>query len=322
MTAGDDIAAQLGAIGFAKPPSLSPRFLDESCERYRDGNSGAFSIWIVTPDSYSFSRCFEDVAFALQCAFRELGFKVPVVTRPEGTTGTVIVLGPHLLFRIDQQSLPERMVLFNLEQVYPDSPWITPDYIKLAQHHLVWDYSERNVSQWSALGVRCAAVCGIGYVPELKRISGVSNRDIDVTFIGCLNDRRRAILDDLQQQNVNLYWLFDVWGQQRDEVIARSKILLNFHMYEAKVFEIVRVSYLLANSCCVVSEIGSDAGAEEHLSDGIAFSDYSNLVDRCMGLLADQDEQSRLRSEGFRLIQERDQVLLLQNALGASGLSV
>ena len=321
MTAGDDIAAQLGAIGFAKRPSLSPRFLDESCERYRNGKSGVFSIWIVTPDSYSFSRCFEDIAFALQCAFRELGFKVPVVTRPEGTTGTVIVLGPHLLSRINQQSLPERMVLFNLEQVYPDSPWITPDYIELAQHHLLWDYSERNVAHWSALGVHCAAVCGIGYVPELSRISESSNRDIDVTFIGCNNDRRRAILVDLEKQNINLHWLFDVWGQQRDEVIARSKILLNFHFYEAKVFEVVRVSYLLANSCCVVSEIGSDASAEEPLSAGIAFTDYSNLVACCMELLVNSEEQSRLRSDGFRLIKERDQVRLLQIALGASGLS-
>lgn len=322
MTAGDDIAAQLGAIGFANRPSISPRFLDESCERYRNGTSGTFSIWIVTPDSYSFSRCFEDLAFALQCAFRELGYKAPVVTRPEETTGTVIVLGPHLLSRINQQSLPERMVLFNLEQVDLDSPWITPDYIELVKKHLLWDYSERNVAQWSDLGVPCAAVCGIGYVPELNRIGGVGNRDIDVTFVGSLNDRRRAVLDDLQKHNVNLYWLFDVWGKQRDEVIARSKILLNFHMYEAKVFEIVRVSYLLANSCCVVSEIGSDVRAEEPLSGGIAFTDYSNLVSCCMGLLANNEEQSRLRSEGFRLIQERDQVRLLQNALGSSDLSV
>ena len=322
MNTSDDIAAQLGAVGFAKRPPVSPRFLDESCERYRDGRRDTFSIWIVTPDSYRFSRCFEDVAFSLQCAFRELGFKVPVVTRPEKTTGTVIVLGPHLLSRINQQSLPERMVLFNLEQVYVDSPWITPDYIELARHHLLWDYSERNVAQWSALGVRCAAVCGIGYVPELNRIGGAGNRDIDVTFVGSLDDRRRAILDDLQKQKVNLYWLFDVWGQQRDEVIARSKILLNFHMYEAKVFEIVRVSYLLANSCCVVSEIGSDVGTEESLSGGIAFTDYSNLVACCVGLLANSEEQSRLRSEGFRLIQERDQVRLLQIALGSSGLPV
>jgi hypothetical protein len=318
MRAGDDIAADLGAIGFAKRPSISPRFLDESCERYRNGKSEAFSIWIVTPDSYTFSRCFEEVAFSLQCAFRELGFKVPVVTRPEETTGTVIVLGPHLLSKINQQSIPETIVLFNLEQVYLDSPWITPEYIELAKNHLLWDYSERNLAQWSALGVHCAALCEIGYVPELNRIGGALNRDIDVTFVGCLNDRRRMILDDLQKHNVNLYWLFDVWGQQRDEVIARSKILLNFHMYEAKVFEIVRVSYLLANSCCVVSEIGSDVGAEDPLSGGIAFTDYSDLVACCMRLLANSEEQSRLRSEGFRLIQERDQVRLLQNALGSS----
>ena len=48
--------------------------------------------------------------------------------------------------------------------------------------------------------------------------------------------------------------------------IARSKIVLNLHQYDAQVFEIVRVSYLLANRRAVVSERGANPTEDRDLS--------------------------------------------------------
>jgi hypothetical protein len=47
---------------------------------------------------------------------------------------------------------------------------------------------------------------------------------------------------------------YDVWGPARDELIARAKVVLNLHYYEAAIFEQVRVSYLLNNEALVISE--------------------------------------------------------------------
>jgi hypothetical protein len=314
--------SKLGVIGFKSPAVASSRFLSDACPRYRNAESDVYSIWIVTPEAYPFSRCFEDLAFALQCGFRNLGFRVPVVIRPELAEGTVIVLGSHLISRINQNSLPQRMVLFNLEQVYADSPWMTPEYIQVATTHLLWDYSRSNVLKWEEIGVQCNGVCEVGFVQELERIQSLATRDVDVTFIGSLNDRRKAVLDELNNQNINVYWLFDVWGQQRDDVIGRSKILLNLHMYDAHVFEIVRVSYLLANACCVVSETGVDIETEESLAPGIAFSRHDQLVSKCIELLANDREQARLRVDGRSLIAQRDQTQMLKRALEQCGLAV
>jgi len=311
-----------GEIGLSSGLLVPPRFLSDSCFRYRSAQSDVYSIWIVTPEAYQFSRCFEEVAFALQCSFRNLGFKVPVVTRPELATGTVIVLGPHLIPWINQSSLPQRMVLFNLEQVIADSHWMTPEYIQMATTHLLWDYSRSNVLIWEQVGVKCNGICEIGFVEELERIQSSITKDVDVTFIGSLNDRRKAVLDELHNQNINLVWLFDVWGQQRDEVISRSKILLNLHFFDAQIFEIVRVSYLLANSCCVVSEAGVDIDTEKSLSQGIAFSRHDGLVSKCMELLANDREQVRLRVEGRSLFAQRDQTQLLKRALEECALPV
>jgi hypothetical protein len=61
-----------------------------------------------------------------------------------------------------------------------------------------------------------------------------------------------------------------VYGQARDALVARARIQLNVHYYEAKVFEVVRVSYLLANGRFVVSETGADAEEEASFGPGVA----------------------------------------------------
>ena len=38
----------------------------------------------------------------------------------------------------------------------------------------------------------------------------------------------------------------------RDDLIARAKVVLNINKHQAKIFEIVRVSYLMANAKAVV----------------------------------------------------------------------
>lgn len=310
----------LGALGFGVFKPDAPRFLNDSDPKFRLSESDRFTIWIVTPAGYSHSQCFEDIAFSLQIAFRNLGLKVSVVTDPQFIVGTPIVLGPHLLSRIDQARLPRKMVLFNLEQVYANSPWITPEYKSLIQSHMLWDYSEINQQTWAGLGIKTEAICEVGYVEELNRIKSSATRDIDVLFIGSLNERRKNILDELNSYGISLYWLFDVYGKQRDDVIARAKILLNLHLYEAHIFEIIRVSYLLANRCCVVSEIGVDSKTEKFLSEGIAFCSYDSLVQTCLQVLGNEDQQEQLRNRGFELMSRRSQTYYLKNALKQSRL--
>jgi hypothetical protein len=77
----------------------------------------------------------------------------------------------------------------------------------------------------------------------------------------------------------------------------------------------VRVSYLLANRICVVSETGDDESMEEPYRDGIAFSSYENLTETCLRLLADNEGRMQLGSRGFGLFSARSQVEMLKAAL-------
>ena len=98
-----------------------------------------------------------------------------------------------------------------------------------------------------------------------SRASRPSPEDIDVLFVGSVNERRLIVLKQLAAQGINVDARFNLYGAERDAFVARARIILNVHFYDARLFEIVRVSYLLANRKCVVSETGSDTAFENRV---------------------------------------------------------
>ena len=94
-----------------------------------------------------------------------------------------------------------------------------------------------------------AHVVPIGYTRELTRIRRVAPPDIDVLFIGSINPRRRAVLEQMHADGLRVQAAFGVYGAERDALVARARIVLNVHFYEAKVLEMVRLSYLRPWSC-------------------------------------------------------------------------
>jgi hypothetical protein len=318
-----DLGTGSGHASFqpATKPSAYPYdagFLSDASEAYRKARAGRYSIWIVSPPGYSHSRCFEEVALGLQSAFLELGYRVPVVADPAISSGKVVVLGPHLLSHVDQSNWPAEMILFNLEQVSENSSWMTGDYRERLRRHMVWDYSPGNIQALQHMGISNVTLCPIGYASNLSRIRPAQPQDIDVLFIGSINQRRRQILNNLQAAGIDVRWGFDIYGRERDNYFARAKLVLNMHMYDAKVFEIVRVSYLLANRVCVVSETGADPELENKFKDGVAFADVDELAETCQRLLGNPDARRMLQDEGFRIISALPQRDFLQAALEES----
>jgi hypothetical protein len=193
---------------------------------------------------------------------------------------------------------------------------MTPTLLALFQRYPVWDYSQSNVERLAAWHVRRLTHVPIGYVPELTRIAAVPE-DIDVLFYGSNSPRRRAVLDTLRGQGFRVERLFGVYGADRDAMIARSKIVINMHLYEAKVFEIVRVSYLLANRRAVVSERSVNPAEDDDLASGIAFAAYDELVDRCVELLGDDRSRQELGQRGYQVFSARSQVAILGEVLSS-----
>ena len=278
-----------------------------------------FTLYIVSPAGYVHSMAFLEVAQGLWGGLRELGYQTSITTDPNELQGRVIVLGANLLDHhgIPGLSLPQDAVLLNLEQITKGSPWITDALLKRYSEFRVWDYSKNNVKALYELGCRDVHYVGIGYAKLLSRIRMLpeNDRDIDVLFYGSLNERRSKILKGLQDKGLKVVHLFGVYGDQRDEVIARSKIVLNIHFYSSKIFEIVRLSYLLSNRAFIVSEHGSDPMEEAPYSKGLVLCEYEQLIDTCVKWIDDESGRRARAFKGFRVMKSNLQSKLLEAAL-------
>jgi hypothetical protein len=275
-----------------------------------------FSVIIVTPRNYVHCEAFVEVAETVHHALKALGHE-SVISRTLKTDPKrrAIIFGANLLAALEVEP-PPRAILYNLEQVQAGSDWVTPELLGLFRRFEVWDYSQRNIDQLLALGVPEPRLVPIGYAPTLTRIPQTTE-DIDVLFYGSLNPRRQEVLDELRARGVKVEALYGVFGPARDAVIARSKLVLNVHFYEAKVFEAVRVSYLLANRRAVVSESGLDSLEERAFAPGVAFAPKAELVSTCLALLADDEKRRRLAQAGFEVMQQRSVVGSIRAALTA-----
>ncbi len=272
-----------------------------------------FHIVLVKPAGYAHSEAFREVAEGLTSALGSLGHAAVLGENTLDPSATNIVLGAHLLAETEALALPASTVVYNLEQL--GGAELPAWYPALAARMRVWDYSELNLPFWDRTA--CLApvqIVPVGFAPVLARIADASEQDIDVLFYGSLNERRRAVLLRLEAAGVRVHHAFGVYGAERDALIARSKLVLNVHFYESKVFEVVRVSYLLANGKAVLTEPSPDLGG---LAGGVAVFSYDELARGCLDFLANDKARKVLELRARMLFRERDQAALLGPALAA-----
>lgn len=273
-----------------------------------------FAVSVITPPGYVHSQAFSELAESLHHALLALGHDSVLSTRTDNRRRRHIVFGANLLVK-RPQPLPEDSILYNLEQLGPDSPWDTPAYRELLSRYRVWDYAQSNIRRLAERGV-AAEHLPVGWMPQLKRIAE-RGRDLDVLFYGVVNQRRADALDALVARGLRLHVLTDVYGRERDAWIARSRVVLNLHHYPANLFEVVRVSYLLGNGVCVLSERGDDAELEQPYQGAVAFADYADLPDACLALVRDPARQAQLRQSAVEAMARLDLRNLLQPRLEA-----
>ena len=260
------------------------------------------AVCIVSHPTYIHSEAFREVAQTLLWALAELGHDVVMTDRALVPDRRTIVLGSNLLSRFPQP-VPDDAILYNLEQV-ESSRWFDESHLALLRTHQVWDYSPRNARALELLGVPRVTVVPIGWAPCLRRIELHLEPSIDVLFYGSMNERRNLVINELKARGVAVVPVFSIYGAGRDDLISKAAIVLNLHYFDLGVFELVRVSYLLANGCAVVSE-GYLAADEIPFQAGVAFAPYSRLADVCCALLKHPTELDKLAKAGQRIIESR-----------------
>jgi SAM-dependent methyltransferase len=276
-----------------------------------------FAVTLVCPPNYIHSLALLEMAETINYALLNLGIDSILTHSLESPGRNQIILGAHLIDSIQNFCISENAIIYNFEQVTNDSSWLSTNYVKLLKSHKVWDYSENNIKILNQLGVNDVEYVPVGHTHQMNRIKKSNISDIDVLFYGSLNERRNNILDQLKNYGLNVVTVFGVYGAERDELISRSKIVLNIHYYESKIFEIVRISYLLSNGICVVSESGQDL-SENNYKDCVKLCNYENIFQTCLNLLNNEKEREELSVKGRNYMKSFLQEDIINNLIKKS----
>lgn len=279
-------------------------------------------IVTVQPAGYAHSAAFREYASALLAAFATLGAQVDAADNEIlAGDGVNVVFGAHLL--APGTALPSNTIIVNLEQMRAGWPARIPHYLEMLRQHPVLDYSPSNVERIREItGNAHVHVLTPGYVPQLTCIPAAAEQDVDVLFYGILNERRHKILEALRAAGLVVQHLEGVYGAERDQWIARSKIVLNVHYYDDKIHEVIRTSWLLANRKAVVSECEPDTEIADDLREAVVAVPYDDLVQTCVALVSDDARRHEAAQHGFDIFARRDQAAILAALLPKLSLPV
>ena len=276
------------------------------------------NVCLIKPKNYIHYLALQELAELIHFSVLELGLKSQITFNycDNNPSTKNIVLGAHLLNDNLIEDIPENTIIFNTEQIESITENWKKKILNLARKNIIfWDYSQYNLDYLSKTINIKGKLFQIGYQKELNRINHNIDKNIDVLFYGSINTRREHIINKLKDRKINVKTLFGVYGKERDDLIAKSKLILNMHMYDSKIFEIVRVFYLLSNSIPVLSEVGSDTKFNNDFLDLICKSTYENIEKNIIYLLENDKKRIELGENGLNAIKKFPQIKFTEQIL-------
>ncbi|NJD25000.1 MAG: hypothetical protein FIB06_06305 [Betaproteobacteria bacterium] len=264
---------------------------------------------------------YREVIDSVQWGLRELGHAAEYGLNTLSSAATNIVFGAQMLPNDVLNSLPAETIVYNFEQMSGIGVAdVRPCVQTMASRFVIWDYSEANVEKWHELGAVNVVLVPVGYAPILNRLPDPVDQDIDVLLYGSPGQDRLYAFYHLAEAGLTTVLVCGLYGQARDDLIARSKLILNVNLYShSKIFEIVRVSYLLANQKAVIAIVDDDTRIDDDIRAAIKTSSPQNLVSDCRQLVEDADSRRRLERDGCDIFSRRDIRIILENALKVTG---
>ena len=274
-----------------------------------------FNICLIQPKNYIHTYAFLELAQLLHFGIKSLNLRSKLSLNQICPDSTNIVIGAHLLDTSHISQLPKNSIILNTEQLDGiNIAWLTP-ILQFAKNFSVWDYSLKNISKLNDLGFNKVQFLELGYQSELQRIPKKSPQDIDVLFYGSMNPRREKIISELREHDLNVHVAFAIYGSQRDELISRSKVVLNHHHYDSEIYEVVRTSYLINNAKLVVGEVNPSTSIDTRYLTSIYPAKYEELATSCSKLVRNDTLRNELENKALSTFRQFPQSSFLTKIL-------
>ena len=262
---------------------------------------------------------YREVIDSVQWGLTQLGHSVSYGVNQVNSDARNIVFGMQVLSEEQQANFPADSIVYNFEQLRGGTP--RHELRAAGQRFLIWDYASSNMEPWARLGLpRQPVHVPVAYAPVLERIGATAEQDIDVLIYGMPNELRMAAFYALTQLGLTVVFVCGLYGAARDDLIARSKLVLNVALYgQRRIFEIVRVSYLWANRKTVIANIDPDTAMDDGVLDALAPVNRETLQATAEALIRDARARAEIAERGYAFFRKRDIRPILEAALEAMG---
>jgi hypothetical protein len=148
--------------------------------------------------------------------------------------------------------LPKKYILYVVEQSTSHF-FKNNDYLNLIKNaNYIWDFCVKNKTMFENYPFSNYYYLACPFIKSNINIININNK-YDIFFYGTLNHRRRNILNKLKDNKYNIYILDNIRGNERDEIIKQSKIILNLHFYNEAGLETCRLNEVLQFNKLVIS---------------------------------------------------------------------
>ncbi|MDR2572856.1 MAG: hypothetical protein LBC94_00690 [Desulfovibrio sp.] len=275
-----------------------------------------FSLVKLNPADAHPSHGFDDVILPLYYALRRLGFEAEILFNRVNAHSRNIVFGSCIAPRRASRMLPRGSIVFNLEQIVAGNAWANPDYLTHLRGFEVWDYSAANTLALREAGIASAACVPPGYVPEMTRLAQNVPLDVEALFYGFVSDRRHVIIRRLLGLGVAALCPREAFGDLRDKLLARTRLVLNIHNIAPARLETVRLGYAWANKKAVLSEECVGDEIPDDLREACVFASYEDFPEATARLLSNGGELQRQAEAGFRAFAARPLARTLEKLVG------
>ena len=268
-----------------------------------------------------FHHIYKDLIRALKGSLEDLGHGCSVAINRIEPDALNILLG-STIFASRYNNLPALLagrpfVVFQLEQLDKEHGLLAewPEYFELLrQSTYIFEYAPFNMPFHQQMGFEEKTfLVPPGFHRSMERFRPREAADIDVLYYGSPHGRRHQVLQALKNQGVKLTYLQGTFGPHLDRYIRRAKIVLNVHAWSGlDVLETVRLSFLLANRCFVISEEAD----HNPYGSGVVYAPYDALVSCCLDYLGKSfSERDSVAQEGYLAIRRIDLVSVLRESL-------
>jgi len=237
------------------------------------------SIYIVWKNAV-----FEETAIGISDALFISGFDAKIQTDHEFSDDSLYIMTGLHRFNLNDK-LPKNFIAIQSEQL--GSKWITEDYLSiLSRARIVWDFSDRNLKYFQFKGISCRDIgtrvpMDVFYPdsPSMKRHFSSREKDIDILFYGARCPRRESLELKFKKNGFNtVFRYYNLFSSERDDLISRSKVVLNIHYYIPSSLETHRIEYLCSRGKCVISENSADVVLDKKFDQSILFSSIEDMV--------------------------------------------